>query len=86
MDEVKRLYDSGALSRLVSAGLLSPKTVTYLHIAERVNEQRARLIRTSRAIIIYNVADEFKVSTATVYRAISVMSTPLHIRENNGNV
>lgn len=78
------MRDSGALPRLVSAGLLSPKTVTYFNITERVNVIRIRMTRTSKAVIMCNVAEEFNVSTATVYRAVSVMNTPLHIRENNG--
>lgn len=49
-----------------------------MHIAERVIEQRARLKRTTSAIIINNVAHEFNVSSATVYRAINTMCIPLH--------
>jgi hypothetical protein len=81
--EVKRLKDSGALPKLVAAGLLSPKTVTYFSIAERVNQQRTRYTRTAKAQIISRVANEFNVSNATVYRAVSVMGEPLHTNENH---
>lgn len=81
--EIKRLYDNGSLPKLVTAGLLSPKAVTYMHIVERVSQQQTRLVRTTNKVIISNVADEFKVSTATVYRAINVMRTPLRKCENN---
>ncbi len=79
--EVKRLRDSGALPKLVSAGLLAPKTITYLNIVERVQEQKIRYTRTSKAVIISRVAEEFQVSNATVYRAVSVMCKPLHTFE-----
>jgi hypothetical protein len=79
--EVKRLRDSGALPKLVSAGLLAPKTITYLNIVERVQEQKIRYTRTSKAVIISRVAAEFQVSNATVYRAVSVMCKPLHTLE-----
>lgn len=83
--EVQKLRESGALPKLVSAGLLSPKAVTYLHIAERVAEVESRYKRTTRGILINNIAAEFRVSNATVYRAINVMCKPLHTNENKGN-
>lgn len=76
-NEIKRLHNDGTLPRLVSVGLLSPKALTYMNIAERVDTQQQRMRRTTSANIIHNVANEFKVSTATVYRAVKVMKTPL---------
>jgi hypothetical protein len=77
-NELKRLDDNGTLPRLVSIGLLSPKANTYMRITEKVIYQQTRLKNTPNKVIICNVASEFKVSTATVYRAISIMRKPLH--------
>lgn len=80
-NEIKKLDESGALPRLVTAGLLSPKAKTYMKITETVATQQTRMRNTPNKVIICNVANEFRVSTATVYRAISIMRKPLHTIE-----
>lgn len=76
-NEVKRLQQSGSISTLVKAGLMSPKTITYLEIAECVQDKKAKYKRTSNKVIVSRVATQFRVSPATVYRAICVMRRPL---------
>jgi len=76
-NEVKRLQQSGAISTLVQAGLMSPKTISYLEIAESVQDKKAKYKRTSNKVIVSRVAVQFNVSSATVYRAIGVMRRPL---------
>jgi len=82
-NEIKKLDEAGVLPRLVTVGLISPKASTYMKITETVVKQQTRLRNTPNKVIISNVANEFRVSTATVYRAISIMQKPLQRRENN---
>lgn len=80
--EIKKLDETGALPKLVTVGLISPKASTYMRITETVIIQQQRLRNTPNKVIISNVANKFKVSTATVYRAINIMRKPLHRTEN----
>lgn len=72
----------GTLTALVRSGLMAPKVVAYADMYQRVEDKRRRLKRTPHKLIIVQVAEEFRVSTATVYRAINLMRRPLHTPAN----
>ena len=76
-DAIKKLKNEAPISRLVAVGLVTPKAMTYFEIAEKFNEIDKRLTRTSKCMKVSQVAETFKCSTVTVYRAIHVMKQPL---------
>lgn len=76
-DAIKKLKQESPMCRLVAVGLISPKAEVYYNIAERFNEIDKRLTRTSKCMKVNQVAEQFKCSPVSVYRALSVMRQPL---------
>jgi hypothetical protein len=70
---IERITQDGTLAQLVKAGLLAPKSVLYYQIFLRVQYLNLRLTRTPRKNILLMVAEEYKVSVATIYRAEKLM-------------
>ena len=79
-DHLSAMRNDGTLTAFVRSGLIGPKAVAYLDMYIRVKEKQRRLKRTPRKVIIIQVAEEYRVSTATVYRAINLMELPLHVQ------
>jgi Fe2+ or Zn2+ uptake regulation protein len=76
-NEVKRLKESGLLHQLVQVGLLSSKTLLYMEICEEMEIRKRRFKYSSNKIIINQIADKFKCSDSTIYRAIAIMKLPI---------
>ena len=77
-NEVKRVKESGLLHQLVQVGLLSSKTLLYMEICEEMEMRKRRFKYSSNKIIINQIADKFKCSDSTIYRAIAIMKLPLN--------
>lgn len=76
------LRKEGADKALVRAGLLSSKALLYYDINERLSEKESKKKRTKALVIVQEVADEFKVSQISVYRAKSVMRANYQSSDN----
>ena len=73
IDIITKLRNEGEAPRLIVQGLLSTKSIMYADIAKMYEEKRAKRKRASVESIIQFIAEEKKVSRATVYRALHVM-------------
>lgn len=69
IEELNNLDESGILTRLIKAGLMSAKVETYRRIVNDYNEQCKKKKR--KLDIIYMLADKYKVTDRTIFRAIS---------------
>ena len=81
-NEIKRLKESGLLHQLVQVGLLSSKTLLYMEICEELEYRKKRYRYSSNKIIINQIADKFRCSESTIYRAIAVMKLPINNSQN----
>lgn len=80
---IQRLQDDGTLHVLFRAGFITHKTLLYFNIAKRVNEKKIRRKYTINKIIYEEIADEFRVSVPTIYRAVKIMQNNFHLSDNS---
>lgn len=73
---IKKLIESGDLKVLIAAGVVSPKVKTQYEIYERFTAllhpvKAGKKMRVSD--LVFDVAEEFKTSEMSVYRALKAM-------------
>lgn len=73
INQVNRLFETGAYSDLLNAGFISPKLAVYREIYLYVDAQvKTRDISKTAAALEAEV--KFRIGIATVWRALSVFS------------
>lgn len=73
IDIIMQMKQNGHASRLIVQGLLSTKSIMYADIASMYAEKKSKTKRRSTTYIVNTIAEHFKVSERTVYKALHVM-------------
>lgn len=72
IDVIMELEKNGVLKKLTSAGFISTKLFLYYEIYLEV-DKRKKTTKLSQSKIVADVADVFRVSEQTIYRAIYLL-------------
>ena len=73
LQELIQLQQTGTLTKMVRAGLVSSKVYTYLEIYMFVDARRKTRKCTKESIIL-EASEQFKVSRVTIFKALKAVN------------